>query len=849
MAENLAHLISTSLGFGAVIALLLLLRRALDGRFAPTWWRQVWTWLLVAMCLYLPARSFLTAVIPSPIELDTPQVVVDGAYDRYNAYLWDHEQIVEAGSGGAGGAMTTTEDGNMWYRHYVHYEDAQGQDVTIRDNDYLRSVTVGETTTYTVHWTGVVFLVYAVIAVLLFVGGLVRYRLFRRRCLRWSTPAGPEDLAALEEQKQAQGLEREVELYRCSLVHTPLLMGFLHPVILLPEGMPQGSLDTALAHELTHLKSHDTAQLLWASLARAVHWFNPMVWLLVRQLHREMELCCDYNLLKDRDAAGRRAYGQAILDQMTAGDRGLSRLTTGFSGDKKEVFARFKAMMDTSPKRRGRIAMAAALVVVVLAGSLVGCQTGASTPEGDGAWIAGIDLEARTVTYYPLSQGLIADEEALSEWIWGEDGMAAEEPRTVSLSEDVQFRHTYEGETYSIPASTIQFSVSMTQAGTLGEVEVDGNEAVRVQLASTAYLALSAPDLDFTGYCGAVYAAGMGGVQLLEDGDTISVDPCTGEGYDSDHTYYTLPLTPDVVIPEADLLFLTGLSSAQYPAYWYMNVVDGQVTLLGRVEDTADHILETMSTLRAEDIAAISFSGGPVTSGWLERLDREELAQLIQIAAGQPLVEERAYSDEDVLDYGLWALELRLTDGETISLYAGRVEDQISVTEPVCLNGCTKLYQLIRTATDSTQVISVTDSEVLSVMNEALSDTLDLWRTPGYAGDYGASYLEAQLTRLEQPALPESLGENVELYAYDFGFVVDDLFNAPWAGAPWVDSQLRYHPGGNYYLAVERAEDGSVARWGAFQHEFSPPFDSWEPETWDAFSANVRSALERGGVE
>ena len=86
MAENLAHLISTSLGFGVVIALLLLLRRVLDGRFAPTWWRQIWTWLLVVMFLYLPAQSFLTAVIPSPIELDTPQVVVDGAYDRYNAF-------------------------------------------------------------------------------------------------------------------------------------------------------------------------------------------------------------------------------------------------------------------------------------------------------------------------------------------------------------------------------------------------------------------------------------------------------------------------------------------------------------------------------------------------------------------------------------------------------------------------------------------------------------------------------------------------------------------------------------------------------------------------------------------
>ena len=434
MAENLTHLIASNLGFGVVIALLLLLRRIQDGRFAPTWWRQVWFWLLVVMFLYLPARSFLPRVIPSLIQVDTPQAVVDGAYDRYNAYLWDHEQIVEAGSGGAGGAMTITEDGNMWYRHYVHYEDAQGRDVTIRDNDYLRSVTVDGKTIYTVHWTGVVFLVYGIVAALLFIGGLIRYGLFRHRCLRWRTPAGAEDLAALEAQKKTLGLEREVECYRCSLIHAPLLMGFLHPVILLPDGMPQGSLDTALAHELTHLKSRDTFLLLLASLARAIYWFNPMMWLLVRQLRREIELCCDYALLKTRDMAGRRAYGQAILDQMTAGNRGLSRLTTGFSGDKQEVFARFQAMMDATPKRRGRISMAAALMAVVLAGGLVSCQTGA----------------------------------------------------------------------------------------------------------------------------------------------------------DDDHTYYTLPLAQEAAIPEEYIDFLTSLSSDQYPPYWKLTVVNGEVTAVATMGEAAD---------------------------------------------------------------------------------------------------------------------------------------------------------------------------------------------------------------------------------------------------------------------
>ena len=77
-----------------------------------------------------------------------------------NGYSRDHERIVEAGSGGAGGAMATIDGENIWFRHHVHYEDAAGRDVLIRDNDYLRTVTINGATTYTVHWTGMAYLVF-----------------------------------------------------------------------------------------------------------------------------------------------------------------------------------------------------------------------------------------------------------------------------------------------------------------------------------------------------------------------------------------------------------------------------------------------------------------------------------------------------------------------------------------------------------------------------------------------------------------------------------------------------------------------------------------------------------------
>lgn len=52
------------------------------------------------------------------------------------------------------------------------------------------------------------------------------YGLGRRRLLRWSTPAGEEDLAALEQARQETGLpEKGSSLYRCPKAGSPRLLG------------------------------------------------------------------------------------------------------------------------------------------------------------------------------------------------------------------------------------------------------------------------------------------------------------------------------------------------------------------------------------------------------------------------------------------------------------------------------------------------------------------------------------------------------------------------------------------------------------------------------------------------
>lgn len=106
---------------------------------------------------------------------------------------------------------------------------------------------------------------------------------------------------------------RGLPVYACALVDAPVLAGLLRPRILLPEGVEEERRAFALAHEAMHARRRDLwrkALLLWVC---ALHWFNPLVWLLRRAAERDMEIACDAAVLAGRDGEWRRRYGAALL--------------------------------------------------------------------------------------------------------------------------------------------------------------------------------------------------------------------------------------------------------------------------------------------------------------------------------------------------------------------------------------------------------------------------------------------------------------------------------------------------------------------------------------------------------
>ena len=163
------------------------------------------------------------------------------------------------------------------------------------------------------------------------------------------------------------------------LVRSPMVAGTLHPVLLTPTGAAPNGADYMLAHELTHIKRHDVAKKLLFTLACAVHWYNPAVWLLAARAGRDIEEACDAETLCGRDADCRAAYADALLTAVRQ-NRGPA-LTSGFALNKRQFKQRLAALWDTAPKHHGRVLLAVLALTACCAGGLVACKPADAAPQ------------------------------------------------------------------------------------------------------------------------------------------------------------------------------------------------------------------------------------------------------------------------------------------------------------------------------------------------------------------------------------------------------------------------------------------------------------------------------------
>jgi beta-lactamase regulating signal transducer with metallopeptidase domain len=116
---------------------------------------------------------------------------------------------------------------------------------------------------------------------------------------------------ALDRAAAEAGVLRPVRLLRAD-VSAPLSWGALRPVILIDPDTAREpeEADAVLAHEIAHVARGDWLVLILSRVAVALFWFNPLMWLLERQIVREAEEAADARALVHVEPA---RYAQTLL--------------------------------------------------------------------------------------------------------------------------------------------------------------------------------------------------------------------------------------------------------------------------------------------------------------------------------------------------------------------------------------------------------------------------------------------------------------------------------------------------------------------------------------------------------
>lgn len=206
-----------------------------------------------------------------------------------------------------------------------------------------------------IDWHSLIVPAYAAVAAGIFLFHVAAYIVFL-----WRLKSGLEYV-------QMSG---RLKVYLSKTAETPMQVGVLRPMIVLPKRHYEAEeLELILAHETVHWRRRDLV-IKWLMLAvRSLHWFNPVVYFISRDLDRSCEMSCDEAVCRSLDEDGRVRYGETLIYMASAAHLPVSVPAATLVENKKVLKERIIAIRDYK-----RVTIVAVCAMAVLALVLCACS-------------------------------------------------------------------------------------------------------------------------------------------------------------------------------------------------------------------------------------------------------------------------------------------------------------------------------------------------------------------------------------------------------------------------------------------------------------------------------------------
>lgn len=190
-----------------------------------------------------------------------------------------------------------------------------------------------------------------------------------------------ENLSLLDEYcgiKEKLGINRTIDLYVNPRITSPIMVGFFYPRIVLPnENINPTDFNYIMLHELTHYKRLDMYYKWLVQIIVCIHWFNPFIYKVCKEINRLCELSCDEAIIKKLDSKEKYDYGSMLLNAVQIKDEQKGKVVAVYLCDSKVLLK--ERLEEIVKYKKNSVSQYIASVFSIIAVSIGGVFCGAYT--------------------------------------------------------------------------------------------------------------------------------------------------------------------------------------------------------------------------------------------------------------------------------------------------------------------------------------------------------------------------------------------------------------------------------------------------------------------------------------
>lgn len=179
-----------------------------------------------------------------------------------------------------------------------------------------------------------------------------------------------KETKAVECPQLRQFTDRKISTKTSDNITSPFMVGIFKPTLILPGvNLNDSQLNCILAHEITHYKRKDILYKWFLSIVKCIHWFNPIVFYISRQINNECEVSCDLAVVNKMNKEQKIEYMNTILSLITA-KRQITTMAAKIVSNKNNLKRRFTMINSKFIISKKAMLISVAVAIALLGGTI-----------------------------------------------------------------------------------------------------------------------------------------------------------------------------------------------------------------------------------------------------------------------------------------------------------------------------------------------------------------------------------------------------------------------------------------------------------------------------------------------